>query len=132
MGVIHATAVIDPQAELAPDVRVGPHSIIGPEVTIGAGAEIGAHVAHDCVLGDHVIVTNYAGLTRHIVIEDRVTIGGLTGIRPFGRIGTYACIGGYSKVTQDVPPFENSKHGVLSDPSRGVRERAEVVEEGIP
>ena len=49
-----------------------------------------SHIAHDCVLGVHVIVINYAGLTGHIVVEDRATIGGLSGIHPFGRIGTYA------------------------------------------
>lgn len=178
--MIHATAVIEPGAELAADVRVGPYSVIGSGVRIAAGAEIGAHVvlegrvrigarcrighgaiiggvpqdlkfregapvgvsvgddtvvrehvtihratheghdttvgrhclvmasshiAHDCVLGDEVIIINYAGLTGHITVEDRVTIGGLTGIHPFSRIGTYAYIGGCSKVTQDVPPF---------------------------
>jgi UDP-N-acetylglucosamine acyltransferase len=50
-------------------------------------------------------VINYAGLTGHVVVEDRATIGGLTGIHPFTRIGTYAYLGGCSKVNQDVPPF---------------------------
>jgi len=64
-----------------------------------------SHVAHDCVIGDEVIIINYAGLTGHVVVEDRVTVGGHTGLHPFARIGTYAYIGGLSKVTQDVPPF---------------------------
>ena len=66
---------------------------------------VSSHVAHDCVVGDHVIIINYAGLTGHVTVEDRATIGGLTGIHPFTRIGTYAYVGGCSKVTQDVPPF---------------------------
>jgi UDP-N-acetylglucosamine acyltransferase len=66
---------------------------------------VSSHIAHDCVVGDEVIIINYAGLTGHVTVEDRATIGGLTGIHPFSRIGTYAYIGGCSKVTQDVPPF---------------------------
>ena len=63
------------------------------------------HVAHDCVIGDHVIIINYAGLTGHVTVEDRATVGGLTGVHPFVHIGTYAYVGGCSKVIQDVPPF---------------------------
>jgi UDP-N-acetylglucosamine acyltransferase len=79
----------------------------GRDTTVGRHCLVMAssHIAHDCVLGDHIIMINYAGLTGHITVEDRVTIGGLTGIHPFTRIGTYAYIGGCSKVTQDVPPF---------------------------
>jgi len=74
---------------------------IGPECLLMASC----HVAHDCLLGRGVIVINYAGLTGHCEIHDRATIGGLTGIAPFTRVGTHAYIGGVSKVTADVPPF---------------------------
>jgi UDP-N-acetylglucosamine acyltransferase len=79
----------------------------GHDTTVGRHCVVMAssHIAHDCVLGDHIVIINYAGLTGHITVEDRVTIGGLTGIHPFSRIGTYAYIGGCSKITQDVPPF---------------------------
>jgi UDP-N-acetylglucosamine acyltransferase len=80
-----------------------------------------SHIAHDCVLGDHVIVINYAGLTGHVTVEDRVTIGGLTGIHPFTRIGTYAYVGGCSKVTQDVPPF------VMADGNPAVARAVNVI-----
>lgn len=95
----------------------------GRDTTVGRHCLVMAssHVAHDCVLGDHVIVINYAGLTGHILVEDRVTIGGLTGIRPFSRIGTYAYIGGCSKVTQDVPPF------VIADGAPAVARSVNVV-----
>jgi UDP-N-acetylglucosamine acyltransferase len=63
------------------------------------------HVAHDCQVGDEVIVINYAGITGHCEIGDRATIGGYTGMVPFTRIGTYAYVGGCSKVTADVPPY---------------------------
>jgi UDP-N-acetylglucosamine acyltransferase len=79
----------------------------GHDTTVGRHCLVMAssHIAHDCVLGDHVIVINYAGLTGHVTVEDRATIGGLSGIHPFGRIGAYAYVGGCSKVAQDVPPF---------------------------
>ena len=64
-----------------------------------------AHVAHDCRLGDAVIVINYAGITGHCQIGDRVTVGGMVGMAPFTRIGTGAYIGGMAKVTADVPPY---------------------------
>jgi UDP-N-acetylglucosamine acyltransferase len=100
-------------------VSIGDDTVIREYVTVhratheGQDTRIGSrclvmvssHVAHDCVVGDEVIIINYAGLTGHVTVEDRATIGGLTGIHPFGRIGTYAYIGGCSKVMQDVPPF---------------------------
>jgi UDP-N-acetylglucosamine acyltransferase len=56
-------------------------------------------------VGNHVILINYAGLTGHVIVEDRATVGGLSGVRPFARIGAFAYVGGCSKVNQDVPPF---------------------------
>jgi len=79
----------------------GHDTIIGARCLVMASS----HVAHDCVIGDEVIIINYAGLTGHVVVEDRATVGGQVGIHPFVRIGTYAYVGGCSKVTQDVPPF---------------------------
>ena len=65
----------------------------------------GSHVAHDCRLGDDVIVINYAGITGHCEIGDRATIGGFSGMVPFTRIGAYAYVGGLAKITADVPPY---------------------------
>ena len=79
----------------------GDDTVVGRHCLVMASS----HIAHDCRLGDHIVVINYAGLTGHITVEDRVTIGGHCGIHPFSRIGTYAYIGGFAKVTQDVPPF---------------------------
>jgi UDP-N-acetylglucosamine acyltransferase len=100
-------------------VRIGPGSTLREYVTVhraaqeGAWTTIGAgcllmslsHVAHDCRIGDEVIVINYAGITGHCEIGDRATIGGHVGLAPFTRIGTYAYIGGCSKVTSDIPPY---------------------------
>lgn len=100
-------------------VRIGEDTVIREYVTIHRATaaegwtEVGnssflmsmSHIAHDCKLGNHVIIVNYAGLTGHVQVEDRATVSGLSGIHPFTRIGTYAYVGGCSKVVQDVPPF---------------------------
>ncbi len=64
-----------------------------------------AHVAHDCVVGSHVIMANAATLGGHVHIEDHVTVGGLTAVHQFVRIGTYAFVGGVSGVRMDLPPY---------------------------
>ncbi len=63
------------------------------------------HVAHDCHLGDHIIMSNVGTLAGHVTVEDRAIIGGLAAVHQFCRIGTMSIIGGCSKVVQDVPPF---------------------------
>lgn len=69
------------------------------------------HVAHDCTLGNHLIMANAATLAGHITIGDHAIIGGLTGIHQFVRIGAYVMIGGCSGVSQDVPPFMRAAGG---------------------
>jgi UDP-N-acetylglucosamine acyltransferase len=100
-------------------VRVGAGTVLREHVTVHRATapegwtEIGrecllmglCHVAHDCRLGDHVIVINYAGITGHCQIGDRATVGGLTGMVPFTRVGTCAYVGGMAKVNADVPPY---------------------------
>jgi len=63
------------------------------------------HVAHNCKLGNNIVMVNYAGLAGHIHIEDYAIIGGLTGIHQFCRIGAHCIIGGASAVVKDVPPY---------------------------
>ncbi len=63
------------------------------------------HLAHDCHLGDNIIISNGTQLAGHVTIEDRVTISGLCAVHQFARIGRHAFIGGCSRVPQDVPPF---------------------------
>jgi len=63
------------------------------------------HVAHNCTLGNHVIMSNVATLAGHVTVEDFVVVGGLAAVHQFCRIGKMAIIGGCSKVVQDVPPF---------------------------
>jgi len=64
-----------------------------------------AHIAHDCKIGNGVILANAATLAGHVSIEDRVVIGGLTAIHQFCRMGTLSITGGCSKVTQDIVPY---------------------------
>lgn len=63
------------------------------------------HIAHNCVLGSHIIMSNVATLAGHVMVEDYAVIGGLAAVHQFCRIGKMAMVGGCSKVVQDVPPF---------------------------
>ena len=63
------------------------------------------HVAHNCILGNGVTMSNLAQLAGHVEVGDFVTIGGQAGVHQFTRIGRYAMVGGASKITKDVPPF---------------------------
>jgi UDP-N-acetylglucosamine acyltransferase len=85
------------------------HSATGDgEVTrIGSNNHILAycHIAHNCALGDHIIMSNVATLAGHVTVGDYAVIGGLAAIHQFCRVGKMAMIGGCSKVVQDVPPF---------------------------
>jgi UDP-N-acetylglucosamine acyltransferase len=178
--MIHATAIISPEAELAPDVAVGPYSVIGPRVRIGRGSVIGPHVvikgtttmgegnrvfqfasigddpqdkkyagedtrleigdrntireyctinrgtaqdagvtrvgndnwlmsythiAHDCHVGNGVIMSNNATLAGHVHVEDFVILSGFCAVHQFCRIGQHAFVGGLSGITRDVLPF---------------------------
>jgi UDP-N-acetylglucosamine acyltransferase len=65
----------------------------------------GVHVAHDCTIGDHVIMANNATLAGHVVIGDYAVLGGLCAVHQFVRIGEHAMIGGMSGVERDVIPY---------------------------
>src|SRR5437016_11397581 len=64
-----------------------------------------AHIAHDCLLGDGVIMANAATLAGHVIIEDRANIGAYSGVHQFCRVGKEAYVGGYSVVVKDALPF---------------------------
>ncbi|WP_396213586.1 acyl-ACP--UDP-N-acetylglucosamine O-acyltransferase [Gemmatimonas sp.] len=63
------------------------------------------HLAHDCHLGDHIIISNGTQLAGHVTVEDRAIISGLCAVHQFARVGRHAFIGGCSRVSQDVPPY---------------------------
>ncbi|PLX39396.1 MAG: acyl-[acyl-carrier-protein]--UDP-N-acetylglucosamine O-acyltransferase [Hyphomicrobiales bacterium] len=83
--------------------------------TAGGGAEtrvgenclimVGAHVAHDCVIGNHVILVNNATLAGHVHIGDFAILGGLCAVHQWVRVGSHAFVGGMSGVENDVIPF---------------------------
>jgi UDP-N-acetylglucosamine acyltransferase len=99
---------------------IGSNNIIREHVTMNPGTEqgglvtrignnglflTGAHVAHDCQVGDHVLLVNNATLGGHCVMEDFASVGGLSAVHQFVRIGAYSFIGGMSGVENDVIPF---------------------------
>ncbi len=100
-------------------VEVGPETIIREYSTVnrGTGATrrtvIGArcfimtyvHIAHDCHLGDEVVIANATQLAGHVTIHDKAVLSGLNAIHQFVTIGTYAFVGGGSRVNQDIPPY---------------------------
>lgn len=65
----------------------------------------GSHVAHDCVIGNRVILVNNVAIAGHCVLEDDVIVGGLSGVHQFVRIGRGAMIGAVCMVTADVVPY---------------------------
>ena len=85
--------------------RGTPHG--GGRTVIGNGNYFMAysHVAHDCNIGNHVVLANGATLAGHILIEDYAIIGGLSAIHQFCQIGTHAFISGLTGVTLDIPPY---------------------------
>lgn len=102
------------------ETRIGQRNQIREFVTIHRGTEGGgmltkigddclimaqAHIAHDCVIGDGVIMANAATLAGHVIIEDRANVGAYSGVHQFCRVGQEAYIGGYSVVVKDALPF---------------------------
>ena len=101
-------------------IVIGDSNIIREFATIhrGTAADIGmtilgdnnlimayCHVAHNCSLGNNIVMSSASMLAGHIIVEDHVTIGGMTGVHQFCKIGCHSMIGGASAVTADVPPY---------------------------
>jgi UDP-N-acetylglucosamine acyltransferase len=64
-----------------------------------------SHVAHNCLIGNHVTMANAATLAGHVTVQDHATLGGLCGVHQFVRIGAHAFIGGMTGVPKDIPPY---------------------------
>jgi UDP-N-acetylglucosamine acyltransferase len=112
-------------------LSIGEHCTIREGVTMNTGTtgggghtEVGnnnlflaySHVAHDCKLGDNIILSNNVLLAGHVTVEDRAILGGGSAVHQFSRIGRHAFIGGLSAVSYDVIPYGmlNGNPGVLS------------------
>jgi UDP-N-acetylglucosamine acyltransferase len=66
---------------------------------------VNVHVAHDCRVGNNVILTNGVMLAGHVTVEDRANLSGLAAVHQFCRIGSLAMVGGHARIAKDVPPF---------------------------
>lgn len=115
---------------------IGAENRIRENVTMNTGTEGGggvtrvgdgglfmasSHVAHDCQIGNRVILANNVAIAGHCVLEDEVIVGGLSGVHQFVRIGHGAMIGAVTMVTADVIP-----HGLVQGP-RGVLDGLNLV-----
>lgn len=114
----------DPQVrglgDRATSLSIGADNVIREHVSIHLGSgpngsctKIGdgnlimnhVHIAHDCRVGSHCELAAYSGISGHVLIEDHVVLGGMTGIHQFVRIGESAFTGGNTMLTRDAPPF---------------------------
>ncbi len=103
---------------------IGKNNVIREHATMNPGTEggcmktvvgdnglfmVATHIAHDCIVGNNVIMANNATLGGHVTVGDNVLIGGLAAVHQFVRIGDFAVIGGMSGVENDVIPFGRVK-----------------------
>lgn len=100
--------VIGPRTQIREHASIHRGTVTGTGITrIGADCLLMAtvHVAHDCVVGDGVIISNNVALGGHVEVGDRAVIGGNAALLQFTRVGTGAMIGGLTGVTRDVIPY---------------------------
>ncbi len=120
----HATLGAPPQDRSwqgeATRLEIGDDNVFREQVTVHRGTAkgggvtrigsrcllmVGAHVAHDCDVGDDVVMTNLATLGGHVQVEPNAVLGGLVAVAPFVRLGRACFVAGGAKVERDVPPF---------------------------
>lgn len=104
-------------------IEIGDYNTIREYVTIHRGTGLGggvtrigsgnllmayAHIAHDCHIGNHVIMVNAASLAGHVEVGDQATVGVFCGVQQFCRVGAYSFLGGFTIVTQDVLPYSKT------------------------
>lgn len=102
-----------------PGLRIGDRNVFREYVTLhcatneGDFTRIGSdnvmlancHIAHDCVVGNHIVMSNGAVLAGHVTVEDHVVIGGYGGIHQFCRLGAFAMLSATAKLVHDLPPY---------------------------
>lgn len=103
----------------SPGVRIGDDNVFREYVTIHAATNDGdftrlgskntllanCHVAHDCVLGNRIVMSNGVMLAGHVVVDDFVVIGGYGGVHQFCRVGAHAMLSAMAKLVHDLPPY---------------------------
>lgn len=115
--------------------RIGNNNIIREFATIHRGTVTGvsetvvgnnnlfmaySHVAHDCRIGNNVVMANAATLAGHVTVEDSVILGGLVAVHQFSTIGAHAMVGGGTLVVLDIPPYLISTPGKRDAKLRGL------------
>ena len=128
--------VIGDRAILREAVTINRASENGGKTVVGADCFImaNAHVAHDCELGDAVVLANNAMIAGHIHIGEKTFVGGGAGIHQFCRIGAYCMVAGNASITADVPPYviaaeRSEAHGLnLVGLRRGGFEQREIAD----
>ncbi len=102
-----------------PGVRIGARNVFREYFTVHAATKDGefttlgddntflayGHIAHDCIFGSRIVMSNAVSIAGHVRIEDHVVVGGVAGVHQFCRVGAYAMVSAYAKVVQDVAPF---------------------------
>lgn len=102
-----------------PGVRIGARNVFREYFTVHAATNDGdfttlgddntflasGHIAHDCVIGSHIVASNGMVLAGHVVVEDHVVIGGYGGVHQFCRIGAHAMLSATAKLVHDLPPY---------------------------
>lgn len=102
-----------------PGLKIGQRNVFREYVTVhlathdGEFTQLGddnvilaySHVAHDCIIGNHLIMSSHSALGGHVLVGDNCNIGWGVGLHQFCRIGDHAMVGACSKVVQDVPPY---------------------------
>jgi UDP-N-acetylglucosamine acyltransferase len=102
-----------------PGLRVGDRNVFREYVTVHCATYDGdftrmgsnsvllasCHVAHDCVLGDDIIMSNGVMLAGHVIVDNDVVIGGYGGVHQFCRVGAHAMLSAMAKLVQDLPPY---------------------------
>ncbi len=94
-NVFRENVTVHRSAKLAEDTVIGSHNLF----------MVGAHIAHNCTVGDHVIMANNATLGGHAVVQDRAFLSGCCLVHQFCRVGTLAIMQGGSAISKDLPPF---------------------------
>lgn len=99
--VVGARNQIRENATLHRALQPGRNTIVGEDNFL----MVGVHVAHDCDIGDNVIIANNTMLGGHVTVEDRAFLSGSVAVHQFCRIGTLAMVGGQAHVNRDIPPY---------------------------
>jgi len=138
--IFHHTSVGAPPQDLKYHgeeawTRIGDNNVIREFATIHRGTPTGhgetvvgngnlmmaySHVAHDCIIGNGVVMANVATLAGHVTVEDNVILGGLVAVHQFSTIGAYAMIGGGTMVGLDILPYTIATSGKRDAKLRGL------------